>query len=60
MWWGNIELYPDIHWAEGQTCSRAGVLSVAKIRTSCRALNQNLIIQPISVQRVAPVNSVVL
>jgi hypothetical protein len=59
-WWGNIELYPDIHWAEGQRDSRAGVLSVAKIRTSGRARNQNLIIQQMTVQRIAPVNSVVL
>jgi hypothetical protein len=60
MWWGNIELYPDIHWTEGQTGFRAGVLSVTKIRTSGHAQNQNLIIHPISVQRIAPGNTVVL
>jgi hypothetical protein len=60
MWWGNIELCPDIHWAEGQRGSRAGVLSVAKLRSSGRGRNQNLIIQPISVQLIAPANSVVL
>jgi hypothetical protein len=60
MCWGNIELYLDIHWTEGQTGSRAGVLSVEKLRTSGRAWNQNLVTQPISVQRIAPVNRVVL
>jgi hypothetical protein len=58
MWWGNIRALP--RHPLGRRGSTAGVLSVAKIRTSGLARNQNIIIQPISVQLIATVHSVVL